>query len=197
MSNLELNKGDNFIHVIDVSASMQERDAAGGLSRIDAVKETVITNIREASKWDTDGNDVLTFGHKVTPYLKVSTDRAADIVGALQAKESSTDTAGAIAAAWKLHRDGGYAQSVAFIYTDGAPSDEDAVFKEVAGITEKLKDPHEFALSFLTVGVRSAALEAFLAKLDDGVPGAKEDIVDVKRLEEVDFLAAFAGALHD
>ena len=33
MSNLELNKGDNFIFAVDVSASMQTKDC-NGLSRI-------------------------------------------------------------------------------------------------------------------------------------------------------------------
>ena len=88
-------------------------------------------------------------------------------------------------------------QTVFFVATDGEPNDEGSVFDTIAGISGQLKDEHEFAVSFLTVGKRSAGLEAFLAKLDDAVPGAKHDIVDVKRLEEVDFMAAFSGALHD
>lgn len=197
MSQLELNKGDNFIHVIDVSASMRQTDTPSGASRIDFAKETVLTNIGEAAKWDTDGSDVVTFGHTVKAYKGLTPEKARDIVGGLRANEGSTDTAGAVAAAWKLHRDGGYKQTVCFIYTDGEPNDETALFNQIAAITEQLKDEHEFAISFLTVGKRSPELEAFLAKLDDAVPGAKHDIVDVKRLEEVDFMAAFAGALHD
>lgn len=197
MSQLELNKGDNFIHVIDVSASMRQTDTPSGASRIDFAKETVLTNIGEAAKWDTDGSDVVTFGHTVKAYKGLTPEKAKDIIGPLGANEGSTDTAGAVSAAWKLHRDGGYKQTVCFIYTDGEPNDETALFKQIAAITEQLKDEHEFAISFLTVGKRSPELEAFLAKLDDAVPGAKHDIVDVKRLEEVDFMAAFAGALHD
>ena len=64
-------------------------------------------------------------------------------------------------------------------------------------ITKDLKEEHEFAISFLTVGKRTPALEAFLTSLDDDLKGAKYDIVDVKTLEEVDFIQAFAGALHD
>jgi uncharacterized protein YegL len=196
MSQLELNKGDNFIHAIDVSASMQGTDTPTGAQRVDFVKETVKTFIGESAKWDDDGVDVLTFGHRVSPPFKVDANNL-NVIDALRANEGSTNTAGVIAEAWKLHRSGGYKQSVLFVYTDGEPSDEGAVFKTIAGITQELKDEHEFAISILTVGNRSASLEAFLTKLDDALPGAKHDIVDVKRLEEVDFMAAFAGALHD
>lgn len=197
MSQLELNKGDNFIFAIDVSASMQATDTPTGAQRIDYLKETVNTFIGEASKWDEDGIDVVTFGHSIKTHTKVTAEKAKDIIAPLKASEGSTDTAGAIKAAWKLHREGGYKQSVLFVATDGEPNDEGAVLSTIAAITLELRDEHEFAISFLTVGQRSAGLEKFLSKLDDAVPGAKHDIVDVKRLEEVDFMAAFAGALHD
>jgi hypothetical protein len=54
-----------------------------------------------------------------------------------------------------------------------------------------------FEAQFARYGATRSRLQQFLTKLDDGVPGAKFDIVDVKVLEEVDFLAAFAGALDD
>lgn len=197
MSQLELNKGDNFIFAIDVSASMQATDTPTGAQRIEYLKETVNTFIGEAAKWDEDGIDIVTFGHSVKTHKGVTPEKAKELIAPLKASEGSTDTAGAINAAYKLHRDGKYKQSVLFVATDGEPNDEGAVLKAIAGITQELTDEHEFAVSFLTVGKRSAGLEAFLAKLDDAVPGAKHDIVDVKPLEEVDFLAAFAGALHD
>jgi Mg-chelatase subunit ChlD len=197
MSQLELNKGDNFIHAIDVSASMQATDTPTGAQRVDYVKETVVTFVGESAKWDEDGVDVFTFGHRISPAFKADASNARSIIDPLRANEGSTDTAGAITAGWKLHRAGGYKQSVLFLYTDGQPNDEAAVFRAIAGITQELKDEHEFAISILTVGTRTPELQAFLTKLDDAVPGAKHDIVDVKALEEVDFMAAFAGALHD
>lgn len=197
MSQLELNKGDNFIFAIDVSASMQATDTPTGMQRIEYLKETVNTFIGEASKWDEDGVDIITFGHSIKAHKGVTAEKAKDIIAPLKANEGSTDTAGAIALAWLLHRDGGYKQTVLFLATDGEPNDQGAVLKGIAGITGELKDEHEFAVSFLTVGQRTPNLEAFLATLDDAVPGAKHDIVDVKKLEEVDFIAAFSGALHD
>lgn len=197
MSQLELNKGDNFIFGVDVSASMQTKDCPEGLTRIEYLKEKVITFAREASQWDEDGIDVLTFGQAVTEYRGVTGDKAADVIGALKANESTTHTHQLIEKAYKLHKAGGYKQTVLFIATDGEPSDQGAVKKAIVDITKQLDDEHEFAISFLTVGHIGPSLEAFLDGLDDDLKGAAYDIVDVKALESVDFLQAFSGALHD
>jgi hypothetical protein len=196
MSNLELNKGDNFIFGVDVSASMQATDCPGGLQRIEYLKEKVITFAAEAGKYDEDGIDVIAFGHAITPHKGVTPAKAAEVIGALKANEGSTDTAGLISAAYKLHKEGKYAQTVLFIATDGSPADKSAVREEIRSIASELKDEHEFAISFLIVGKPDAALSAFLTELDDELK-AKHDIVDVKNLEEVDFMTAFVGALHD
>ncbi len=197
MSQLELNKGDNFIFGVDVSASMGQKDCPGGLSRIEFSKEKTILFANEASKWDEDGIDVLTFGHKVTPLYNVDAAGAAAKIGALQANEGSTDTAAVIAAAYKRHQETKSKQTVLFLITDGEPNDRKAVKKTITDISNGLADEHEFAISFLTVGQIAPELQSFLTELDDDLKGAKHDIVDVKALEEVDFMAAFAGALHD
>ena len=119
----------------------------------------------------------------------------ASAVASLKANESATNTAGAIQAAYNLHKAGGYKQTVAFVATDGEPSDRDAVKKTIQGIASEIKDEHEFAISFLIVG-NDQGIRNFLTELDDGL-NAKHDIVDVKTLDEVDFVGAFAGALHD
>ena len=197
MSQLELNRGDNFIFGVDISASMQTSDCPGGASRIEYLKEQVIAFTAEASKWDEDGIDVIPFGATVKPIKNVTAEKAKDIIGALKATEGMTDTAGVIREAYKLHKAGGYAQTVLFLATDGEPSDREAVKAAIVSISNELKDEHEFAISFLTVGQIAPSLQAFLTALDDDLKGAKHDIVDVKKLEEVDFMAAFAGALHD
>lgn len=198
MSNqLELNKGDNFIIAVDVSASMGQKDCPGGMSRIDYLKEKTILFANEASKWDEDGIDVLAFGHQVTPHLNVTAQKAADTIGALRANEGSTDTAAVIAAAYKRHKETKSEQTVLFVATDGEPNDREAVKKTITDISNSLNNEYEFAISFLTVGDIAPSLQSFLTALDDDLKGAKHDIVDVKRLEEVDFMAAFTGALHD
>ncbi len=193
---LELNKGDNFIFAIDVSGSMALRDCPGNSTRIEFLKEKVITFAREASNWDEDGIDVLTFGHQVLAFQGVTADKAAELIGGFKANESSTATAAVIQKAYELHKKGAYAQTVLFVATDGEPSDRNAVREVIRSIASEIKDEHEFAISFLTVGVIDAALQSFLTELDDTLK-AKYDIVDVKALTDVDFVAAFAGALND
>lgn len=195
MSQLELNRGDNFIFGVDVSASMQATDCPGGQSRIQFLKEKVVTFAKEASKYDEDGIDVLTFGHQVTPYRGVTAEKAEEVIGKLKANEGSTHTHQLIEAAYKLHVEGGHPQTVLFIATDGQPSDSGAVKRTITSIAKKLEDEHEFAISFLTVGAIDSGLRAFLDELDDEL--GDPDIVDVKALEDVDFITAFTGALHD
>lgn len=196
-NNLELNKGDNFIFGVDVSGSMSASDCPGNMKRIDYLKEKVIAFAQEAGKWDEDGIDVLTFGHQVTAYQGVTGDKAAEIIGKLTANEGSTDTAGLIRKAWELHKAGGKEQTVLFIATDGNPNDREAVKQAIIDITNQVGDEREFNISFLTVGQIDANLRAFLTGLDENLKGAKYDIVDVKALEEVDFMSAFMGALND
>lgn len=197
MSKFELNKGDNFIFAIDVSGSMSHSDCPGNASRIDFCKEKAIAFAKEASKWDEDGIDVLTFGHQINTFKNVTAEKAEEIIGKVKATEMSTDTAGVIKAGFNLHSEGGYEQSVLFVVTDGEPNDREAVKKTIVDISNGLPDDKTFNISFLTVGQPAPELTKFLNGLDDDLKGAKFDIVDVKKLEEVDFIEAFAGALND
>jgi Mg-chelatase subunit ChlD len=202
-SNLELNRGDQFIFGVDVSASMQTKDV-GGTSRIEALKEQVIAFIGEASKYDPDGVDVITFGQKITHLGALTAEQAKDAITPLKANEAMTDTAGLIRKAWTLHQDKkSEDQTVLFIATDGEPSDQDAVKTELRAIAkQQTADNEVFSVSFLTVGVLSPSLSAFLTELDDTLNakdknGEPIDIVDVKALADVDFLSAFVGAVND
>lgn len=198
-NNLELNKGDDFIIALDVSASMQTTDCPGGISRIAYAIEQFKTFALEAAKWDTDGVSLYAFGHKVTAFPDISADKVEATANRLATLtlEPMTNTHLVVEAAWKEHLQHKNEQTVLFIFTDGEPSDKDRLLNTIAAISEQVKDEREFNIAFITVGERSAGLQAFLDTLDDGIPGAKHDIVDVKKLEEVDFYAAFAGALND
>src|SRR5690606_939086 len=149
--NLELNKGDNFIFAMDVSGSMATRDCPGGMSRMEYVKEKAIQFANEASKWDEDGIDVLTFGHQVEAFQGVTAEKAAEVIGGLKADEASTDTAAVVRKAWDLHKAGGYKQSVLMVVMDGNPADRNAVKQVIIDITNKVGDEREFNIAFLTV----------------------------------------------
>lgn len=195
MSQLELNKGDNFIFLFDVSGSMSASDTPSGASRIDYLKEKLTAFVEEAGKYDEDGIDLITFGHAVTAKPKLTPQNAKEVIAGLKANESSTATDKAIQKAYETHKAGGYKQTVVFVATDGAPNDQNAVKDVIRTIASEIKDEHEFAISFLLVG-KDDGIRAFTKELDDDLK-AKHDIVDVKELDEVDFIGAFAGALHD
>jgi Mg-chelatase subunit ChlD len=202
-SNYELNQGDQFIFGVDVSLSMKTKDVKG-MSRIDALKEQVITFIGEASKYDPDGVDVITFGQNVTHLGALTAAQAKDAIAPLQASEPSTDTAGLIRKAWELHTaKKGEDQTVLFIATDGEPNSRSAVKEEIRKIAAQQEADNEtFSISFLTVGTIDSGLQSFLTELDDTLNakdknGADIDIVDVKALNDIDFMTAFVGAVHD
>lgn len=197
--NLELNKGDDFIIGLDISASMQATDCPGNMTRIKYAMEQFRTFATEASKWDTDGVSLYAFGVNVHEFPDVAADKIDATITKLEGLrlEGGTMTHKVVEAAFAEHRARSNEQTVLILFTDGEPADENALFQTIADITNKIDDEHEFAISFVTVGVRSSSLDQFLNKLDDNIPGARYDIVDVKRLEDVDFYAAFDGALND
>lgn len=195
--NYELDSGDNLIFAIDVSASMNRGDTPTGQSRIDYTKEKAIALANEASKYDPDGVDIITFGEKVKAIGKATGTNASDLIGPLRATEGATDTAGAIRMAYGIHKAGNYKQTFLFLVTDGEPSSRSALKDVVRDIASEIKDEHEFSIGLIVVGEPDSTLSDFLTELDDGLK-AKHDIVDVKRFAEVDSLIGLAvGALHD
>lgn len=205
-NNFELNKGDQFIFGLDVSASMNATDTPTGQTRIDYAKEQAKTFAGEAAKYDPDGADYFTFGQKVTPYLNQTPEDAVKLIDSLKANEGSTDTAGVISAAWKraqeLRAQGVNDNIVLMVITDGAPNDAEAVKTVIRDITKTLTNGEEFGIIFLTVGQIDAGLRGFLTDLDDNLnsvdsAGNPVDIVDVKDLMSVNFMEAFSGAVND
>jgi hypothetical protein len=200
MSNLEVNKGDEFIFGLDVSASMQATDTDGGLTRIKAALETFKTFATEAAKFDPDGISLYLFGVKVQAFPNITPDQfAAKLAGVESQREGGTMTHLVIKAAYDEHAKKGSKQTFLLLFTDGEPTDPDATQKAIIDIANAVKDPMEFRIAFITVGERDPVLNAYLTQLDDGLKaaGAKHDIVDVKDIREVDFMAALDGALND
>lgn len=204
-SKYELNKGDNIIFGLDVSGSMMTNDCPGNMQRVEYAKEKATSLIYEATKWDSDGIDVITFGRTTKAYLNLSGSAGAEIVSNLKANESKTDTAALIKHAWSRHQDiGSSDNTVLIIVTDGDPSDREAVITAIREIALQLDGSKgkAFAMTFLTVGEIEPDLQEFLTLLDDTLDakdsrGEPIDIVDVKKLADVNFEQAFEGALND
>jgi hypothetical protein len=201
-NNLELNKGDDFIIGLDISRSMSATDCKGGVSRIAFVLESLAPFIGEAFKWDTDGVSLYAYGAGVQAFPDLTPDQFDAKLAAFKsgaALEGMTNTHLAIRGAWQEHQDRQNEQTFFMLFTDGEPSDPSAVEQAIIDITNAVEDENEFRIQILTVGEPSSGLTAWLTALDDDLKskGAKYDIVDVKRLEDVDFAAAVNGALVD
>lgn len=195
MSLLELNQGDDFIFLLDVSGSMGTTDCPGPTTRFQFAREKAKAFCHEAAKIDTDGISIYLFGHKLTKFSDITPDKI-DSVFEAGPNEMSTLTAEAVQAAWEEHLERKNEQTFVVVVTDGEPANRDALKNTIMGIAGAVKDPKEFRITFLQVGGDSSAAK-FLADIDDNLKGAKHDIVDTKRLEDVDFMAAVAGALND
>lgn len=198
MSNLELSRGDQFIIGLDISRSMETADCPDGMKRLAYTLETLKIFVCEAAKWDPDGISFYPFGATVHAYPDMLPDDIDTKLKTLRT-EGATMTHLAVDRAYAEHVAKKSEQTFLMIFTDGEPSDPAALKQSIIRITNAVKDPSEFRIAFITVGVRSAGLDAYLTNLDDTLTndGAKYDIVDVKRLEEVDFMAAVDGALTD
>ena len=196
-NNLELNKGDQFIIGLDISGSMQATDCPGGLSRIQTVLETCKTFVREAAKYDPDGISFYPFGAQVHAYRDQTPD-AIDVMISKIKLEGATMTHLAINEAYKEHKEKKNEQTFFFLFTDGEPTDPDAVKDAIIRIANDVADEKEFRIGIITVGVRSASLNQYLIDLDNNLKsaGAKYDIVSVNRLEEVDFMSEVMNALN-
>ncbi len=212
----EMNEGDNFHFAVDKSGSMQANDCVlegRKVSRDTRAKAKAIEYIKAGAKYDKDGTTVLAFGSDVVVYDGVTPEKAEEIIGKIKAQDSATRTDLVIKKSYELHLAGGYEQTVLFLVTDGEPTgipnaqeEVKKVIREIAAdVAERGKgkgpggsdDEHGYAISFVTSGIRSEGLNAFLTDIDDNL-GAVIDIVDVKDIEEVGSLErAFAGALHD
>lgn len=205
-NSLELNQGDQFHLGFDVSASMGTKDCANNTqTRLENLKEKAKVFAEQANTYDPDGADYFTFGEKVVAKIGQPLPDALKLIDGLQANEMATDTAGLITASWKRaqeQRAAGVTDNIVLmIFTDGAPSNKDAVKKVIRDICKTLESRLEYGITFLTVG-EDSSLDAFLTELDDDLKcvdknGQPIDIVDVKKFADVDFVRAFAGAISD
>lgn len=199
MSQQELDTGDNLQFIFDVSFSMNEKDTPTGANRLDYAKEKAIGLANAAVKYDPDGVEIGVFGKGARWIGKATAENAGDLIGPLKPTDGQTDLHLAIRLGYESHVRNGNQQTFCFLVTDGEPSDRDAVRNEIAAITEKLRDEHEFAIGLLPVGdlEKNPSLKKFLTELDDTLK-AKFDIVDVTRLEDAEDLIQIATkALHD
>jgi Mg-chelatase subunit ChlD len=195
MSKLE---GRDYIIVVDKSGSMSNLGTSGR-TRWQEAQETTGALARKANEFDPDGISVIVFAGKNRVYENVTPDKVAQIF--IENEPSgSTNLAGALTAAFGLKKD---KPITLIILTDGQPDSQEAVEKVIVDFTKTCADNGEgdtddAGILFLQVGDDSSAT-TFLEGLDDGLLGAKFDIVDTKtcsQLEDMTLTEALLEALE-
>jgi uncharacterized protein with von Willebrand factor type A (vWA) domain len=186
-------KGHNVIVAIDRSGSMDTRDCEGQ-TRYGYLGEKLVAFVGGAVE-SAAGNQVtaLFFSNEVK---QVTLKSAADAEKALHDYHTGGGTAThkVIEAAFKLAQQTPNVPAMLFLATDGIPDSESDVDKEIVSVTKRIKNPEDFRVMILTVGVRNDHITKWLEHLDAdlGGLGAQYDIVGQNNLNEVDFQEAAA-----
>lgn len=184
----------DFIIAVDASGSMSEPHS-NGRNRYEHMQETAVSLCRELEKFDSDGIDIVFFGgQNITTANGVTADKVKEVF-ATRRPSGSTPLAQALTAALSA---AGKSEKKDFIvvFTDGTPDDRAAAAKVIVEASHKQETDDALTILFVQIG-NDAAATAYLTKLDDDLPGAKFDIVDVKTQDQVDNYASIADLLID
>lgn len=191
----------DFIVAIDRSGSMLDPHKSG-VSRFEAAQEAAVAVARKGEQHDTDGITAYCFANTFKRFDNTKADTVANIF-----KENEpgggTNTAGVLADIFANHltqigdgqmwdgkgdgpKPGQKRGSILFMFTDGAPNNEEAVAKEIVNFTKKLNHNDQFAIQFAQIGDDVRA-KKFLDYLDDNLEdqGAQFDIVDTTPESEI------------
>jgi uncharacterized protein YegL len=181
----------DYTLIIDRSGSMSKADQDGGLTRWQAVQESVLALARKCEKFDPDGLTVYVFSSRFQRYDHVTSDKVEDI---FLENEPMGRTNLAIALQDALnnflnHKKSGQMTKegeTIFIIMDGEPDDKRAVIEMIINTSKSLDRDEELALCFIQVGDDAAARQFFKA-LDDQLMdiGAKFDICDTISMDEM------------
>ncbi len=188
---LEIKKGDRIIFAVDRSGSMATEDCDGA-TRYLSIKESIEAFLTGGTKFNDNGVSLYFFNNRVDSCGAVHDVPTLDKFFDANKTGGGTSTNLAIEAGWQEHKKGGGDSTFLLIFTDGEPSDPQAVKDEIVNITKQMKGPEEFRMLFATVGVRTPALSTFLGELDSDLKGAAFDIVGVAELAGLNFEEAIA-----
>lgn len=204
---IEQLKNRDYVLLLDKSGSMGEKDCPGGKSRWESAEESTLAIANKLQEYDPDGITVVPFAstfklyENVTPALVKSTfTENSPLGGTIMAPALK-----AIFDGYKKRKAAGQTKAngeILMVITDGEPSDEAEVAKEIVKFANSLEGGDaEYGISFLQVG-KDVAASAFLKRLDDNLTkeGAKWDIVDTKTMEEIEAIGlteALVASLTD
>lgn len=200
----EIDPNRQYILAGDISASMETVDCHGN-TRYNYMIEKFEQFIKAATDFDPDGPTVILFGENIQTYYNITIDKVKDKLTRTNF-EGWTNTNLAIDEAWNIHRQEKselaksgkvHTGTCLMIFTDGAPTNRISVANSILKIANAIDREREFSMIFITVGVVAPDLRTWLDMIDNGLVGAKYDIVSVKSIEEINFLGAVKSALTE
>lgn len=174
----------DYIFVIDKSGSMTTDDMPGGRSRWAACQESVLALAREINKVDTDGVGLVMFSD--SSIIAKDGVKPIDIELAFQTTKpgGGTPLDQGLREAFKLAGKSGKKDFI-IVVTDGEPNDSAATLEVIRQQANSQDKDEDCTVLFMQIGYDQRAT-TYLKTLDDNIPGAKFDIVDVKTMAEVD-----------
>ncbi|MGA1601713.1 MAG: VWA domain-containing protein, partial [Prochlorothrix sp.] len=184
----------DYTIIIDRSGSMSKADQPGGMTRWDAVQESILALARKCEQFDPDGLTVYLFSSRFKRFDNVTSEKVEDIF--LENEPMGrTNLAIVLQDAVRnfLDRkragqnDNDKEGETILVIMDGEPDDKRAVVEIIVDTTKQLDRDEELALSFIQIGNDSGARQFFKA-LDDQLQdiGAKFDICDTLTLDEME-----------
>ncbi|MGA1474836.1 MAG: VWA domain-containing protein [Prochlorothrix sp.] len=187
-------KNRDYTIIIDRSGSMSKADQPGGMTRWDAVQESILALARKCEQFDPDGLTVYLFSSRFKRFDNVTSEKVEDIF--LENEPMGrTNLAIVLQDAVRnfLDRkragqnDNDKEGETILVIMDGEPDDKRAVVEIIVDTTKQLDRDEELALSFIQIGNDSGARQFFKA-LDDQLQdiGAKFDICDTLTLDEME-----------
>jgi Mg-chelatase subunit ChlD len=201
---VQLNDRD-FILIIDSSGSMATNDQKGGQSRWNSAAETTVALAAKAMRYDPDGLTLYTFSQRSKRFDNIGSAARISQVFEEVEPNGSTNLDGVLSEVFKdylARKKKGETKpngEIMVVITDGQPDDPQAAKKCIEGFTQNLEKDSDYGILFVQVGNDQGA-RAFLKQLDDGLKGAKFDIVDTLSMDEIGdrtISEALAGAIAD
>ena len=185
----------DFQILIDTSGSMGSNDPGKIGTRLQRAKESVIGLVGELSQVDEDGLDIIFFGGETVTHVS-GVKSTVDVETAFSRRASgSTPTAEALAKAFEV---AGKSDKPDFIIviTDGEPNNRQAVKDVLIKQANSQANDADLTVLFIQIG-DDASAASFLAELDDGLHGAKFDIVDTMTQAKADSYPSIAALIND
>lgn len=146
-----------------------------GRTKWDEAKEFTEQFARFAETVDDDGITVIKFNSHAKAYDGVKADMVHDMF-TKNSPGGNTNLAEALEAAW-AKKFASSKKAIIVCVTDGAPDSTTAVEQSIVKATKKIEDDSQLNLLFVQFGDDKGAAK-FLDHLDNGLAGAKYDVVN-------------------